>query len=89
MTNGDAERWHFGDRWYATTLASWVRTRDGMGLELEDVGPAPGRGIVLEAFYDDTTGEMSFIAHVTESLPFELVGRFIVEARERLPPASG
>lgn len=33
MTNGEAERWHFGGRWYTTTLASDVHTRDGMGLE--------------------------------------------------------
>jgi hypothetical protein len=47
MTNAELDRWHFGGRWYTTTLASDVHTRDGMGLELDDVAPAPGRGTVL------------------------------------------
>jgi hypothetical protein len=88
MTNAEWERWHFGGRWYATTLGSCVGTRDGMSLELEDVAPAPGRGTLLEAFYDDLTGEMSFIPHMTEPLPFELVEQFIAEAKEQLPPVS-
>ena len=58
-----------------------------MGLELDDVAPAPGRGSVLEAFYDDRTGEMTFRAFVDDPLPFELVEKFVAEARERLPPA--
>jgi hypothetical protein len=88
MTNAAAEGWHFGGRWYMTTLASDVHTRDGMGLELDDVAPAPGRGTVLEAFHDDTTGEVTFTAHVTEPLPFELVEQFLAEARRRLPPLA-
>jgi hypothetical protein len=57
-----------------------------MGLELDDVAPAPGRGTVLEAFHDDTTGELTFTAYVTDPLPLDLVEQFIVEARRRLPP---
>ena len=87
MTNAAAERWHFGGRWYTTTLASDVTNRDGMGLELEDVAPAPGRGTLLEAFHD-ATGEMTFMSYITEPLPFELVEQFIGEARRRLPPVS-
>jgi hypothetical protein len=71
-------------RWYTTTLASDVAARDGIGLELDDVAPAPGRGLILEAFHDDTTREWTFTAHVTDPLPFELVERFIIEARARL-----
>jgi hypothetical protein len=40
MTNASPDRWHFDGRWYATTLASDVLTRDGIGLERDDVGPA-------------------------------------------------
>jgi hypothetical protein len=59
-----------------------------MSLELEDVAPAPGRGNVLQAFHDDTTGEMTFSSYSTEPLPFDLVEQFIVEARRLLPPVS-
>jgi hypothetical protein len=88
MTNTGPEHWHFGGRWYTTTLASDVQTRDGMGLELDDVAPAPGRGTVLDAFHDDTNGEITFTAHVTDPLPLELVEQFIAEARRRLPPVA-
>lgn len=80
MTDADSDRWHFGGRWYATTLASEVLTRDGIGLELDDVASALGRGPVLEAFHDDTTGALTFTAHVTDPLPLELVEQFIGEA---------
>jgi hypothetical protein len=85
MTNEAAERWHLGGRWYATTLASDVHARDGMGLELYDVAPAPGRGAGLEAFHHDASGEITFAAHVNDPLPLKLVEQFIAEAR-RLPP---
>jgi hypothetical protein len=64
MTNAELDRWHLGGRWYTTTLASDVQTRDGMGLELDDVAPAPGRGTVLEAFHDE-----QFIAEARRRLP--------------------
>ena len=86
MTNPAAEQWHFGGRSYTTTLAGLVASRDGMSLELEDLAPAPGRGVVLEAFHDDVTGEMTFTYYVAEPLPFELVEEFIAEARRLLPP---
>jgi hypothetical protein len=84
MTNADSGHWHFGGHWYATTLASDVLTRDGIGLELDDIAPAPGRGSVLEAFHDYTTGALTFTAHVTDPLPLELVEQFVAEARHRL-----
>jgi hypothetical protein len=41
MTNAELDRWHFGGRWYTASLASDIHTRDGIGLELDDVAPAP------------------------------------------------
>lgn len=88
MTNVAAEQWHFGGRWYTTTLAGHVASRDGMSLELEDIAPAPGRGVVLEAFHDDVTGEMPFTSYIAEPLPFEVVEQFMAEARRLLPPVG-
>jgi hypothetical protein len=48
--SAESERWHFADRWYMVTAFSQVGPDEGFGLELEDVGPAPGRGIVLSAY---------------------------------------
>ena len=76
--------WHFGRRWYGATVFSDVHTRDGLGLELDDLGPAPGRGLVVEAFRDDTTGHTTFTCLTTEPLPFELIEKFVVEARRTL-----
>ena len=65
----ERDRWHFDDRWYDVTLASVVShlDRDGMALELDDFGPSPGRGLVLEAFYDDDTGNI--MHHRTAAIP--------------------
>ena len=86
----ERDRWHVDDRWYAVTMTSVVShlNRDGMALELEDVGPSPGRGLVLEAFYDDDTGHMSLTSSTTEPLPIPLVEAFIAEVRRRLPPTE-
>lgn len=89
MVNESQNRWFFAGRHYATTLASDVSTRDGLGLELEDVGPAPARGLVLEAFQDDTSGLFTFTAFVADPLPFELVEQFVAEARRGLTKESG
>jgi hypothetical protein len=84
MISESRDRWFFGGRHYAATLASDVATRDGLGLELEDVGPAPGRGLVLEAFQDDTTELFTFRAFLADPLPFALVEQFVEEGRRRL-----
>lgn len=86
----ERDQWHYDDRWYDVTMASVAShlDRDGMALELDDIGPSPGRGIVLEAFYDDDTGNMTFRSCTTEPLPFLLVEAFIAEARRRLPPTE-
>jgi hypothetical protein len=84
MVGESRDRWFFAGRYYAATLASDVATRDGLGLELEDVGPPPGRGLVLEAFQDDTTELFTFTAFITDPLPFALVEQFVAEARRTL-----
>ena len=81
-------RWFFGGRYYAVTRFSDVHTRDGYGWELDDIAPAPGRGQVLEAFCDDTTGHFTFWCTTEESLPFALVEHFVAEARKGVPPAT-
>jgi hypothetical protein len=79
----ESDKWFFAGRWYAATVASDAM-RDGLGLELDDIAPSPGRGLVLEAFRSDTTGETSFTALTTEPLPLDLVERFVGEARRVL-----
>lgn len=69
------------------TAFSDVATRDGYGWELDDVAPAPGRGTVLEAFLDDTTGSFTFWARGGDViLPFALVEHFVSKARKGVPP---
>ena len=46
------------------------------------------RGLVLEAFRDDTTGDLTFSAYATHPLPIELVEQFIAEARHQLALSS-
>ena len=83
MVSESRDRWFFAGRYYATTRKRRSDT-GGLGLELEDVGLAPGRGRVLEAFQHDTTGLFTFTAFVADPLPFPLVEQFVVEARRRL-----
>lgn len=75
----------FRGRRYTCTLASDVE-RDGMGLEVSDASEPPP-SVVLEAFYSDRTGEMSFTAHRPQ-LPLEMIEWFVKLARERLPPRA-
>lgn len=88
-TPDQASRWVFGGRRYELIAFSDVSARDGYGWELNDVAPTPGRGKVLEAFWDDTTGLFSFWACGGEALPFELVEQFVMEARSGVPPQQG
>lgn len=39
-----ADEWFVDGRYYTTTVFSEASGRDGLGWELEDVAPAPGRG---------------------------------------------
>lgn len=86
--SGQSLEWRFGGRYYAVQPFSDIATRDGFGFELEDVAPAPGRGMVIEAFWDDSTSDFTFTAHTHEPLPFGLVEKFIAEARRGVPPSQ-
>ncbi len=79
----EIERWHFADRYYGITLLSAV---DHSDLELDDLGPAPGRGTVMTASRADDTGVTTVSVFTSEPLPLGLVEQFVDEARRRLPP---
>jgi hypothetical protein len=83
----ERDRWTFDGRHYLVTRFSDVATRDGYGFELEEIGPS-GRGMVLEAFWDDTTGRFTFTAVTTEPLPFRLVEQFVADAAAGIPPSA-
>jgi len=78
--------WEYEGRHFSVTAFSDVSKRDGYGWELEDVGPAPGRGVVCEAFLDDSTGQFTFTALTTDPLPFALIEGFVMEAAKDIPP---
>lgn len=59
-----------------------------MDLELDDLGPAPGRGTVMIASRDDDTGELTVTVLTDEALPLSLVEQFLREAREGLAPSA-
>jgi hypothetical protein len=80
-----SQPWEYDGRYYLISEFRDVTDRAGFGWELEDAGPTP-RGIVLEAFWDETSGEFSFIAYTDHPLPFALVHRFVTEAAEQIPP---
>ncbi|GAA3600919.1 hypothetical protein GCM10022223_15740 [Kineosporia mesophila] len=80
----ESSAWHFGDRYYSVVMASDVGDRDGIGLELEDVAPAPGRGLVMEVFRDDDSGMSTLRCFTSDPLPLELVERFLAQAQESL-----
>lgn len=60
-------------------------TRDGMGLELTDLGSRDS-GPALEAFWHDDGSGFDFVAYHAATLPFAVVERFVAVARKRLPP---
>jgi hypothetical protein len=75
----DAQPWQYGGRYYLLSSFIDVAEQGGFGWELEDVGPAPTRGVVLEAFRAGD-GEFTFTAYTDRPLPFGLVHRFVTEA---------
>jgi hypothetical protein len=83
----ERDRWTFDGRYYEVVKASDVATRDGYGYELWELG-ASGRGMVLEAFWDDTTGLFTFTALTQEPLPFGLVQQFVTDAAAGVPPSA-
>ncbi|GAB3055158.1 hypothetical protein GCM10027053_14980 [Intrasporangium mesophilum] len=80
------DRWLFDGRHSAVTRFSDVSSRDGYGWELSDVGPGAGRGLVCEAFYDDSLQAFTFTAAVTSALPFALIHQFVTEAAQDIGP---
>lgn len=56
-----AEEWIADGRYFGVTVFGDVSTRDGLGWELEDLAPAPGRGQVYEVFREDS-GEVPVIS---------------------------
>jgi hypothetical protein len=84
----DREPWHIGDRWYLVTGISQVGSDEGFGLELEDVGPTLGRGVVMRAFRDNSTGQITITCPTDKQLPIELVEQFSAETRLRTSPVG-
>jgi hypothetical protein len=78
--------WDYEGRLYEVVMASDL-ARDGMALELTDLG-SPASAPVLEAFWHDDGGGFEFITQGAAALPFEVVERFVAAARNRLPPVS-
>ena len=78
--------WEHEGRNFEVVMASDV-TRDGMSLELTDLGSRE-IGPALEAFWHDDGSGFDFIAHHAATLPFAVVERFVAAARKHLPPPA-
>ena len=68
---------------YRTTVGSDV-DRDGFYAELTRVSNGQDE-LLAEAFFNDGTSEFVFTAFAKE-IPFDVVERFVGEARRRVPP---
>lgn len=77
----ERERWHIGDRYYGVTVAS---TPDSSDLELDDLGPGPGRGTVAIASMPDDSKDINVMVYSDGALPIEVFEQFVAEARRRL-----
>ena len=77
----EVERWHIGERYYGVTAAS---TPQGFDLELDDLGPGVGRGLVAIASLPDDSEAISLQVFGAGALPIEVLEQFIAEARRRL-----
>ena len=75
-----ARRWVLAGRHYE------VSRFDSTTWALEDVGPAPERGQVLVAFRDDLSDELHVTAFARQTLPAELVERFLLAVRDDTAP---
>lgn len=76
--------WEHEDRRFEVVMASDL-DRDGMALELTDLGSSES-GPAIEAFWHDDGSGFDFIAHRTCNIPFAVVERFLAAARSSLPP---
>lgn len=79
------ERRTFEGRHYRLTLASTPETMD---LELDDVGPAPGRGLIALASCDDTSHELTVRVFTDAQPPMDMLDRFLATARAELPGSA-
>jgi hypothetical protein len=63
-----------------------VSYAEGPARELEDVGPDPARGVVMEVFHHSysSEGALAMAVFTEERLPLELVEAFISAARRSL-----
>lgn len=85
---GRADDWLFDGRYYAITRMASVSDPEGYSFELDDLGPAPERGTVVTAFWNDISGEFTIRAHTDAPLPFRLLERFLAEVRREVPAAT-
>ena len=68
--------WIADGRFFDVTVFSDVVTRDGLGWELVDIAPAPGRGQVFEVFREDS-GDVPTISSTSfQPADVDLIGRF-------------
>jgi hypothetical protein len=67
-------------RYYTTTVFSETSSRNGLGWELEDIAPAPGRGQLMEIFRDDSEAVPIINCRTFGPVPAEIVDRFAREA---------
>jgi hypothetical protein len=91
MSEADADRrdaWAFDGRYYGITRLSSVADHEGYGFELDDLGPAPERGTVLTAFWNDQSGALTLRARTDAELPFRLVEQFLAQVRAEVPPST-
>ena len=58
--------------------------RDGRSVELWEIAPAPGRGLLLEAFRSAADGQLSFSAFTREDVPLDALEWFVGRARTTL-----
>ncbi|GAB2560759.1 hypothetical protein [Kribbella endophytica] len=79
--------WHSDGRYYLITVFSDVSAgRDGLGMELEDVAPAPGRGTAMVVFREDSTGIPVISSTTYLPVPDDLAARFTEYALRQLLP---
>jgi hypothetical protein len=78
--------WEHEGRLFEVTEVSDV-IRDGMALELTDLGSSES-GPSLEAFWHDDGSGFDFIVHHVGVLPFDVLERFVAAARRNLPPTT-
>ena len=74
-------------RRFEVVMASDV-VRDGMALELTDLGEEPGSGPALEIFRSDVDNTFTFSAHRAVAVPLEILSRFVDTAMRKLPPSA-